>query len=59
MKKTVELKTGDKFNRLTVVKLDHIREIHSDNRKKNIEYYLCKCDCGNEVLVEKNHLVVV
>lgn len=60
MKKTVELKTGDKFNRLTVVKLDHIREkVYYKNNKKYIQkhkYYLCKCDCGNEHIVEGSDL---
>lgn len=45
MKKSIQLKEGQKFNRLTVVKLDHIKKQNSNNR----EYYLCKCDCENEI----------
>ena len=51
------LEPGQKFNRLTVIKLDHIK--HTSNKyQKNInrEFYLCKCDCGNECIVEKKNL---
>lgn len=33
--------TGQKFNKLTVIKFSHF------DKKKN-SYWLCKCDCGNE-----------
>lgn len=33
--------TGQKFGRLTVLKLDHI---------KRQSYWLCKCDCGKETI---------
>lgn len=37
---------GQKFNKLTVLKL---------SPKKG--YYICKCDCGNETEVRKDHLI--
>lgn len=44
--------TGQKFGRLTVIKLDHIV-----NKKHGPEsYWLCKCDCGNEKIIRKDHI---
>lgn len=40
----MKIKTGDKFNRLTVLKLDHIGN-HSR------AYYLFKCQCGREKII--------
>lgn len=40
--------TGQKFNRLTVI-------ARADNRKKHVTW-LCKCDCGNETVVEGSAL---
>lgn len=34
--------TGQRFNRLTVIELSHM---------KRCAYWRCKCDCGNEVVV--------
>lgn len=42
--------TGQKFNKLTVIKFSHF------DKKKN-SYWLCKCDCGNEKVVRRNHLI--
>lgn len=40
--------TGQRFGRLTVLRFAS---------KKNSNYYwLCKCDCGKETIVSKNHL---
>jgi len=42
--------TGQKFNRLTVIKLDSIdkwREYH----------YCCRCDCGNIKILRRSHLI--
>lgn len=57
------LEAGQKFNRLTVIKLDHIEDktynckrTKSGKRTLHLEYYLCKCECGNETIVEKSHL---
>lgn len=43
---------GMKFGRLTVLKLDHIKEL-----KRKFYYYLCKCECGNECIVLKSSLL--
>ncbi len=45
--------TGRKFGRLTVIKRveDHIQP--SGQRKTR---WLCKCDCGNDVVVQSSHL---
>jgi len=40
-----ELKEGEKFNNLTVIKLNH-----QDKRWR--KHYLCKCDCGKEKVVQ-------
>lgn len=50
MTKSTQLQTGEKFGRLTVVKLDHIEK---NKINQNVEFYLCKCDCGNECIVQK------
>lgn len=38
-----------KFGRLTVIKFSHIGE-HRNS------YWICKCDCGNEIIISGNHL---
>jgi hypothetical protein len=48
MDKRIKDLTGQKFNRLTVVKFSH-----SKNRKT---FWLCKCDCGNEKIVRSDSL---
>lgn len=35
--------TGKKFNHLEVIKLDH--------EKNGVRYWLCKCDCGNNKVI--------
>ena len=56
-KKSTPLQAGQKFGRLTVVKLDHTKKyIHKSGIKEVQEFYLCKCDCGNETVVRKNML---
>lgn len=40
--------TNEKFNRLTVMELSHI--------KNNRAYWLCRCDCGKEVVVSGSKL---
>lgn len=47
MAKKLDL-TGDRYGRLTVLK-----EVE---RKNNLRMWLCKCDCGNEVVVNQNRL---
>lgn len=43
---------GQKFGRLTVIKLDHIKTTY-----RKFYYYLCKCECGNEYVVIKGALL--
>lgn len=40
---------GQKFGRLTLIKLSH-----RDTRYR--QYWLCKCECGNEKIIEKGNL---
>lgn len=42
-----EIPSGTRFGKLTVIKCDHI---------DRYRYYLCKCDCGNEIVVRGNSL---
>ena len=42
--------TGMKFNRLTVIK-------RAENNKYNRAQWLCKCDCGNTIVVSGNALL--
>ena len=44
-----ELSIGNKYNRLTVLKLDHVKNYSN--------YYLCKCDCGNEKVIEARRIL--
>lgn len=41
--------TGDRFCRLTVLGYDH-------TRKSKRSYFLCRCDCGREVIVQGSNL---
>lgn len=41
--------TGKKFNLLTALSVDH--------KKKNMVYWKCKCDCGNETVVSIYSLI--
>ena len=43
--------TGEKFGKLTVLK----RDGYTNGKRKSI-LWLCKCDCGNEVLRTSAHL---
>ena len=57
MTKSTPLYQGQKFHKLTVVKLNHIIVKRRKNGDKlTQEYYLCKCDCGKEIIVEKSRL---
>lgn len=60
---TKYLEAGQKFGKLTVVKLERTEQkVYKSSREKsgirklNLLYYLCKCDCGNYTVVEKSHL---
>jgi len=50
-KRTKDL-TGEKFNRLTVLGLDHLKEMKRGHRF----LWLCGCDCGNTALVASDKL---
>lgn len=53
-KQSILLKAGERFNKLTVLELDHIeKKIRKNGMTANIEYYKCKCECGAIVLVQK------
>jgi len=42
--KNLHIKSGDKFNRLTAIRFDHIGKHYRS-------YFLFKCDCGNEKII--------
>ena len=47
---TASLRPGDKYNRLTVIeKVPKPSPYYSHDRR----WYRCKCDCGNEHIVEE------
>lgn len=41
-----------KFGRLTVIKLDHIKKYP----KQTKGYWLCRCECGNSKVIRAEHL---
>lgn len=46
---------GSQFNRLTVLCLDHIKpRVDRDN---GFPFWLCRCVCGNELVVAQAHLI--
>ena len=57
MSKTIEIKLGQKFGKLTVISFHHKKERVYGNRRRTFCYYLCKCDCGNETIVAKDFLI--
>lgn len=43
--------TGKRFDKLVVLGLDHKKSVvYSDGVRRFAYYWLCKCDCGNEVV---------
>lgn len=49
--------TGQKFGRLTVLKLsEKIQRIRNGKRDGHFYKWLCRCDCGNECVVDQVHL---
>lgn len=46
----IKLLIGKKFGKLVVVELDHID-------KNNVSFWKCLCDCGNEIIINRNHLI--
>lgn len=55
--------TGQRFGRLTVVKLDHTTErLYADKRngntqKQTVRYWFCTCDCGGTKVIRGTHAV--
>jgi hypothetical protein len=45
--------TGKRFGRLTAIKLDHVRQ---PQKGRPLQYWLCRCDCGNEKVILKYNL---
>lgn len=41
--------TGNRYGKLVVIRFDHCGE-------NGQRYWLCKCDCGNETVVDRNNL---
>lgn len=46
-------KSGDRFGRLTMIKLNNIKVCQSSKSY----LWLCKCDCGNEIIADRGNLV--
>lgn len=44
---------GKRFNRLVVEKLDHQKKYSHGSKT----YWLCKCDCGKQKVVRRDHLI--
>jgi hypothetical protein len=44
--------TGQKFGKLTVIKLHHIKKY----KDKNSYYWFCECECGNTKIVSSSNL---
>ena len=49
-RRKIEIKTGDKYDRLTIVK-----EVENINMK-NVRFFLCSCECGNQKVIALNSL---
>lgn len=47
--------TGKKYNRLTVIKLDHT-EMSKRRKGGSVYYYLCRCDCGIFTVLNENYV---
>lgn len=57
MPKYIELNKGDKYGRLEVLSFHHFKKyLRKNGVDERREYYLCKCDCGKETIVEKPSL---
>lgn len=51
MSKAIDI-TGQKFGKLTAIKLHHIKRYESCTKR----YWLCKCECGNSAIVSQGQL---
>lgn len=50
---------GDRFGKLTIVERADDYIVENERGKTTIIRYLCKCDCGNEVIKYKSQCVLV
>lgn len=63
MKIKKEILPGEKCGRVTIIKLDKVEEQNYFRKDRQIfekryrYFYLCKCDCGNECVIEKKNLL--
>ena len=50
---------GKRYGMLTVIKLDHVEQKYNKKGIKEglLYFYLCKCDCGNYVVVRLHNLL--
>jgi hypothetical protein len=46
--KKIEIKQGDRYGKLSIVK-----ELEKQSKRRS---FLCKCECGNEKIIQLNHL---
>lgn len=58
MRQIRKLKSGERFGRLTVIKLDRIEKYTCPKGVNHfIEFYLCICDCGKTKTTRKSNLI--
>lgn len=51
---------GNKYGKLTVIGFDHFKEgkpLKGRTKPRRFPYYKCRCDCGNETIVERSNLI--
>ncbi len=50
---------GNRYQRLLVLAFDHKEQrFYKDGRKRGFTYYyLCQCDCGNKIIIERWNLL--
>lgn len=50
--------SGQRFGKLTVLNFERTERIEKAyGNVSYVSYYKCKCDCGNEKIINKNNLV--
>lgn len=54
MSNVAKVKIGDKFNRLTII--EDLGFYLKEGTKDKAHYVKCKCDCGNEIIVQEYNL---
>lgn len=57
MSKSIDL-IGQTFGRLTIISLEYSKQRYKKGKKSGFEhYYLCKCECGNNIVTSKRSLL--